>query len=368
MAPEQAKGRAGGQAERHLGVRRRAVRDADGTAAVRRRDVSDTLAAVLKSEPDWNALPADVPPHIRMLIQRCLAKDRRQRVADISVALFVMTEAAVAARRCAPADRASHAAQPPLWRRLVMPTAAAIVVGAAVGTAVWLATRPTAARVTRFALSPTGAAALSVDQSTSTSRSRRTARTSSTRGRNQRQRSSSCAHSISSSRRRSLDSATPRAPFFSPDGQWIGFVDRCPRRAQESGDHRRTGPPSLPPRQCKPRRQRGATTTASSLRQPLPVNRPPARVVGRRRADGPDETRPRAWRSDHLWPQFLPGSQAVLFTITATTGGIDASQVAVLDLRTGTQKILVRGGSQAQYRAERPSGVRRGWHAARRRV
>ena len=52
---------------------------------------------------------------------------------------------------------------------------------------------------------------------------------------------------------------------------------------------------------------------------------------------------------DHLWPQFLPGSQAVLFTITATTGGIDASQVAVLDLRTGTQKILMRGGSQAQY-------------------
>ena len=39
----------------------------------------------------------------------------------------------------------------------------------------------------------------------------------------------------------------------------------------------------------------------------------------------------------------------MLFTITATTGGIDASQVAVLDLRTGTQKILVRGGSQAQY-------------------
>ena len=57
-------------------------------------DLSDTLATVLKSEPDWNALPADVPPHVRMLIQRCLAKDRRQRVADMSVALFVMTEAA----------------------------------------------------------------------------------------------------------------------------------------------------------------------------------------------------------------------------------------------------------------------------------
>ncbi len=62
-------------------------------------------------------------------------------------------------------------------------------------------------------------------------------------------------------------------------------------------------------------------------------------------------TRPNRERgeADHLWPQFLPGSQAVLFTITPTTGGIDASQIAVLDLRTGTPKILVRGGSQAQY-------------------
>ena len=38
----------------------------------------------------------------------------------------------------------------------------------------------------------------------------------------------------------------------------------------------------------------------------------------------------------------------MLFTITAT-GGNDASRVAALDLRTGTHKILVQGGSQAQY-------------------
>jgi hypothetical protein len=74
-----------------------------------------------------------------------------------------------------------------------------------------------------------------------------------------------------------------------------------------------------------------------------------SRVVWRRRADGPDETRPRAWGRRSPLPQFLPESQAVLFTITATTGGNDASRVATLDLRTGTQKILVSGGSQAQY-------------------
>ena len=53
--------------------------------------------------------------------------------------------------------------------------------------------------------------------------------------------------------------------------------------------------------------------------------------------------------ADHLWPEILPGGHAVLFTITSQTGGLDAAQVAVRDLRTGTQKILVRGGSDAHY-------------------
>ena len=52
---------------------------------------------------------------------------------------------------------------------------------------------------------------------------------------------------------------------------------------------------------------------------------------------------------DHLWPELLPGGRAVLFTITALTGGLDAAQVAVLDLQTGTRKILFRGGTHAHY-------------------
>jgi serine/threonine-protein kinase len=53
--------------------------------------------------------------------------------------------------------------------------------------------------------------------------------------------------------------------------------------------------------------------------------------------------------ADHLWPDMLPGGRAVLFTITAQAGGLDAAQVAVLDLGTGTRKVLVRGGSHAHY-------------------
>ena len=44
---------------------------------------SDTIAAVLEKEPDWDALPRSTPPHVRHLIARCLEKDRRQRLRDI---------------------------------------------------------------------------------------------------------------------------------------------------------------------------------------------------------------------------------------------------------------------------------------------
>ena len=51
---------------------------------------------------------------------------------------------------------------------------------------------------------------------------------------------------------------------------------------------------------------------------------------------------------DHFWPEFLPGGRAVLFTIVSN-GAIDTAQIAVLDLQSGTQKILIRGGSHAHY-------------------
>ena len=53
-------------------------------------------------------------------------------------------------------------------------------------------------------------------------------------------------------------------------------------------------------------------------------------------------------QGDHRFPEFLPGGEAVLFTITSVTGRPDDAQIAVLDLRTGTYKTLLRG-SHAYY-------------------
>jgi serine/threonine-protein kinase len=62
-------------------------------------------------------------------------------------------------------------------------------------------------------------------------------------------------------------------------------------------------------------------------------------------------TRPEAARgeSDHLWPESLPNGRGVLFTITALQGGLDAAQVAVLDLVSGNWTTVVRGGHHAHY-------------------
>jgi serine/threonine protein kinase len=54
--------------------------------------VSDTVASVLKLEPDWKALPGDTPAPIRKLVERCLKKDRRQRLQAIGDARIEIEE------------------------------------------------------------------------------------------------------------------------------------------------------------------------------------------------------------------------------------------------------------------------------------
>jgi serine/threonine-protein kinase len=55
-------------------------------------DVAETLAAVLRGDPNWTALPRDTPSSLVALVKQCLQKDRRQRVGDIAAALFALRE------------------------------------------------------------------------------------------------------------------------------------------------------------------------------------------------------------------------------------------------------------------------------------
>ena len=55
--------------------------------------VSDTLASVLKTEPQWDALRPDTPSSVRRLLRRCLEKDRRHRLADAADARLEIDDA-----------------------------------------------------------------------------------------------------------------------------------------------------------------------------------------------------------------------------------------------------------------------------------
>src|SRR5580765_4943300 len=92
MSPEQAKGRPVDKRSDVWAFGCLLFEMLTGKKAFEGEDVSDTLAAILRGEPDWSALPADVPPALRTLIKRCLERDRRSRIPDLSVVRFLMAD------------------------------------------------------------------------------------------------------------------------------------------------------------------------------------------------------------------------------------------------------------------------------------
>jgi Tol biopolymer transport system component len=93
MAPEQAKGKP---------VDKRADIWAFGcvvyemltaTRAFGGEDVTDTLAAIVRGDPDWSRLPRETPESVRTLLRRCLEKDPRERLPDIGAARLELKDA-----------------------------------------------------------------------------------------------------------------------------------------------------------------------------------------------------------------------------------------------------------------------------------
>src|SRR5262245_204748 len=92
MSPEQAKGRVADKRSDVWSFGCVLYEMLTGKRAFDGEDATEIIAAVVRAEPDWSAIPAGTPTSIRTLVTRCLEKDRKARIGDIAVARFLLDE------------------------------------------------------------------------------------------------------------------------------------------------------------------------------------------------------------------------------------------------------------------------------------
>jgi serine/threonine-protein kinase len=141
MSPEQAKGRPADKRSDVWAFGCVLFEMLTGKRAFEGEGTSETIANVLKSEPDWSRVPSVVPAFLLALMQRCLTKDRGQRVPEVSTVRFLLGEHL---QFDAPAPRSQHEERSPRFSLRVglAIVGAALLGGLVVGAAAW-AWRPT---------------------------------------------------------------------------------------------------------------------------------------------------------------------------------------------------------------------------------
>ncbi len=291
--------------------------------------VSDVLAAVLKTEPEWKNLPANLHPKIREILRRCLEKDLKKRYRDIGDVLVEIDET------LADPQGAESSGVQTSWRRVVLASLTTLLVGVALGTAFWsLVSVPPSPPVTRFSVpgpdrdAVTGSRkvlALSPDSS----------------------------HIVYVANDklylRSLNQmeATPirgtegaQHPFFSPDGQWLGFW--------AGGDLKKVSLGGGPPQKlCSTGNPTGVTWGADdhiffTVSGFDSIMRVPA-------TGGELQEVISAGSTESIgYPEILPDGDTLLFVVT-TGAGFDNMQIVAQSLNTNERHVLVNGGSDPRY-------------------
>jgi Tol biopolymer transport system component/predicted Ser/Thr protein kinase len=136
------------------------------------------------------------------------------------------------------------------------------------------------------------------------------------------------------------------APFFSPDGQWVGFfAGNKLKKVSVSG---------------------GAAVTLSDVMVPRGASWGSQGMIASVRGDastllqvsdagGAPEPLTRFEKGDasHRWPDFLPGGKALLFAATQDNTNWTNAQIAVQSVGTGERRNLIQGGTNPRYT---PSG------------
>ncbi len=301
---------------------------------------SDTLAAVLREEIPWTALPADTPTSTVRLLRRCLTRDPHDRLRDVGEARFALATAG-----SAPAPQAALATGPStVARRSHSPAALAataavlLVVGAFAGRELVRRTAPAPPQVWMSVLPPGDVAPRMTDPAISPDGRSLAFVTASVAGGGQ-----LYVRELGAPEARAIEGATGAVqPFWSPDGRWIGFfADGKLKKVPVAG-----GSPQV---LADAPRARGGTWNARGdiLFTPasfIPIHRTTSAGGGATpvAASASTAAASRAQMNErHSYPHFLPDGRRFLFS---RGGGI-----AVGDLESGEVKDVAAIPSKAEY-------------------
>ena len=337
MSPEQARGR---DADKRADVWAFGVvffEMLTGTRLFQGETISDTLAAVLRQDIPWSSLPGSTPTEIRKLLRRCLQRDRRNRLHDISDARIVLEELA----RGGAEDEATAVLPPPPGRRMPWLIAGGAVVaalagGVLIGTA-WTTRGPAApaAPTVRCAIKmPAGVVeisepAVSPDGAFVVFRGR----------------SASGGERLYLQR---LDDGTPRLlertenahlPIVSADSRWIAFrqSNRLFKIALDGGEPLPiTDVPTTSPGAVW--LKDNTILFAKSWLSGISAVSSEGGAV--RQVSTLDPAR---GEIGHWFPTALPDAGRVLITVWNKGSGVNDAEIAVLDLATGRHEVLFKG-------------------------
>lgn len=317
-----------------------------GKMAFHGETITDTLAEIIKSEPDWSALPADTPAAVRTLLQRCLKKDARQRLQSIGDARVAIEEVLAGGAQETGISGAIAVLPGPQagWRRLLPwgVASAGIAAAAAMALVWWSAAHGAKPSPIELNLEiPAGqglntaagpAAVLSPD-------GERIAYVGGNSG------YQLYLRDLDQPEARPLEGAQGMAPFFSPDGQWIGYFgnDGTLKKISIFG-----GAPIV---LCDAGGFRGASWGDGGNIVFTPGF---TDTLYRVSAGGGTPTQLTHFDQarhevTHRWPQVLPGGKEVLFTASPDNNDFSRGFVEVASLATGEAKVLVKNAYFGRY-------------------
>jgi serine/threonine-protein kinase len=302
-----------------------------------------TMAAVMLQEPDWKALPEEVPGRVRLLLRRCLEKEPEKRLRDMGDARLEMEDALSGAA----VDGDVVAGR---QRRLWPAVAAGLIVGAAaVGAWAWPRLRPAAPQVVRFGFDfPPGQRMLPTWNSVIALApdGKAVAYSMAINGFG-----ASFIRRLDQLEARPLTDARGAAPVFSPDGRYFLLMDGV--RAQLKKGSLSGGAPVTLANFDMAFRGHWAPDDYYYWTDGYfsPIVRSPA-------SGGKEEPVTQLdlekQERTHRHPEMLPGGKAIVFTVAA--GGMESFDDARIDaftFATRKRKPLVQGGFSPKYS---PSG------------